>query len=129
MVPGLLSAGSKSSSKRPVTPSSAPPQVVPCRLPPGGSRQGCAIPCATGSDTVMVITDQTEIRQGDCVVVEEVGDTANLRPHGRHRMRSGLRHGGPAIAGQLSSRRLPVPECQAAAGRGIHRGTAGSGQA
>ena len=46
-----------------------------------GSRQGMRYTVrATGSDTVIqVITDQTEIRQGDCVVVEEVGDTANLR--------------------------------------------------
>lgn len=28
---------------------------------------------------VRVITDQTEVRIGDCVLVEEVGDTANIR--------------------------------------------------
>jgi outer membrane lipoprotein SlyB len=32
-----------------------------------------------GSRSIQVVSDQTEIRQGDCVVVEEVNDQANVR--------------------------------------------------
>ncbi|MGB1139292.1 MAG: hypothetical protein ACPG1A_00250, partial [Halioglobus sp.] len=33
----------------------------------------------SAGSAVQVITDQTEVRIGDCVLVEEVGDTANIR--------------------------------------------------
>lgn len=33
----------------------------------------------TGGSMIQVITDQTEVRIGDCVLVEETGDNANVR--------------------------------------------------
>ncbi|MCB1854838.1 MAG: hypothetical protein KDI05_08180 [Halieaceae bacterium] len=78
---GLLSAGGKSSSKKARNTIVGAAAGGALSASAQGSRQGMRYTVrATGSDTVIqVITDQTEIRQGDCVVVEEVGDTANLR--------------------------------------------------
>lgn len=45
-----------------------------------GSRYGMSYTVRTGEGSaIRVITDQTEIRVGDCVTVEEAGGTANVR--------------------------------------------------
>jgi len=78
---GLLSAGGKSSSKKARNTIIGAAAGGALSSSAQGSRQGMRYTVrATGSGTtIAVISDQTEIRQGDCVVVEEVGGTANLR--------------------------------------------------
>jgi len=45
-----------------------------------GDRNAVAYTVSTsGGSSIRVITDQTEIRVGDCVIVEETGSTANVR--------------------------------------------------
>lgn len=45
-----------------------------------GDRNAVAYTVSTGDgSSIRVITDQTEIRIGDCVIVEETGSTANVR--------------------------------------------------
>jgi hypothetical protein len=45
-----------------------------------GSQNGVAYTVRTGDgSSIRVITDQTEIRIGDCVAVEETGSTTNVR--------------------------------------------------
>lgn len=77
---GLLSAGGKSSSKKArntIIGAAAGGAVASSSQ---GSRYGVAYTIRTGDGTASrVITDQTEIRMGDCVVVEEAGGTANVR--------------------------------------------------
>jgi hypothetical protein len=78
---GLLSAGGKSSSKKARNTIVGAAAGGALTASAQGSRQGMRYTVrAVGSDTsIQVITDQTEIRKGDCVVVEEIADTANLR--------------------------------------------------
>ena len=78
---GLLSAGGKSSSKKARNTIIGAAAGGALTAGAQGSRQGMRYTVrATGNGaTIQLITDQTEIRQGDCVVVEETGDTANLR--------------------------------------------------
>ncbi len=78
---GLLSAGGKSSSKKARNTIIGAAAGGALSSSAQGSRQGMRYTVrATGSGTtIQVISDQTEIRQGDCVAVEEVGGTANLR--------------------------------------------------
>lgn len=77
---GLASASGKSSSKK------ARNAII------GGAATGAVAGAAQGSQkgklyavdlgssgTLQVVSDQREIRQGDCVAVEKVGDTANVR--------------------------------------------------
>jgi len=77
---GLLSAGGKSSSKKArntIIGAGAGGAIAGSAQ---GSRNGVAYTVRTGEgSTIRVITDQTEIRIGDCVVVEEAGSTANVR--------------------------------------------------
>ena len=77
---GLLSAGGKSSSKKArntIIGAAAGGAVASSAQ---GSRYGVAYTIRTGDGTATrVITDQTEIRMGDCVIVEEAGGTANVR--------------------------------------------------
>lgn len=45
-----------------------------------GSNKGVMYQVQVGSgDTIQVVSDQLEIRTGDCVAVEKAGDTANVR--------------------------------------------------
>ena len=77
---GLLSAGGKSSSKKArnaIIGAGAGGAMTGLAQ---GSRDGVAYTVRTGEgSTIRVITDQTEIRIGDCVIVEETGSTANVR--------------------------------------------------
>lgn len=77
---GLLSAGGKSSGKKArntIIGAAAGGAIAGSAQ---GSRYGMAYSVRTGEGTVIrVISDQTEVRTGDCVVVEEAGGTANLR--------------------------------------------------
>lgn len=77
---GLLSAGGKSTSKK------ARNSIIGAAAGAGvanaaqGNRNGVAYTVRTGDgSSIRVVTDQTEIRMGDCVAVEENGSTANVR--------------------------------------------------
>jgi hypothetical protein len=77
---GLLSASGKSTSKK------ARNSIIGAAAGAGvasaaqGSRDGMAYTVRTSEgSSIRVVTDQTEIRAGDCVAVEESGSTANIR--------------------------------------------------
>jgi outer membrane lipoprotein SlyB len=77
---GLLSAGGKSSSKKARNTIIGAGAGGALAGAAQGSRDGVAYTVRTGEgSTIRVVTDQTEIRIGDCVVVEETGSTANVR--------------------------------------------------
>jgi outer membrane lipoprotein SlyB len=77
---GLLSAGGKSSSKKARNTIIGAGAGGVLASSAQGSRNGVAYTVRTGEgSSIRVITDQTEIRIGDCVVVEESGSTANVR--------------------------------------------------
>jgi len=77
---GLLSAGGKSSSKKARNTIIGAGAGGALASASQGSRNGVAYTIRTGEgSSIRVITDQTQIRIGDCVTVEEVGSTANVR--------------------------------------------------
>ena len=77
---GLLSAGGKSSSKKARNTIIGAGAGGALASSAQGSRNGVAYTVRTGEgSSIRVVTDQTEIRIGDCVVVEESGATANVR--------------------------------------------------
>ena len=52
---------------------------VPLRVLPKEAEKGMLYQVDVGSGIVQVVSDQREIRPGDCVAVEKAGDTANVR--------------------------------------------------
>ena len=77
---GLLSASGKSSSKKVRNSIIGAAGGAMIAGSAQGSRYGMAYTVRTGEGSaIRVITDQTEIRIGDCVTVEEVSGTANVR--------------------------------------------------
>lgn len=77
---GLLSASGKSSSKK--ARNAIIGGIAGSAIASGaqGSTRGMLYEVDLGSaGLVQVVTDQREIRTGDCVAVEKAGDTANLR--------------------------------------------------
>lgn len=77
---GLLSASGKSTSKKArnsIIGAAAGGAVANAAQ---GNRNGVAYTVRTGEgSSIRIVTDQTEIRVGDCVAVEESGSTANIR--------------------------------------------------
>ena len=76
---GLLSAGGKSSStqaRNAIIGAAAGGVIAGASQ---GSRSATRYTVRTGSSNVTIVSDQTEIRVGDCVAVEESGSTANIR--------------------------------------------------
>ena len=77
---GIASAGGKSSGKKArnaIIGSVAGAAIAGAAQ---GSQQGMLYEVSVGpGGVVQVVTDQREIRPGDCVAVEKAGDTANLR--------------------------------------------------
>jgi hypothetical protein len=77
---GLMSASGKSSGKKARNTIIGAGAGGALSSSSQGSRFGMAYTVRTGEGSaIRVITDQTEIRIGDCVVVEEAGGTANVR--------------------------------------------------
>ncbi len=77
---GLLSAKGKSSSKK--ARNAIIGGIAGSAIASGaqGSTRGMLYEVDLGSaGLIQVVTDQREIRSGDCVAVEKAGDTANLR--------------------------------------------------
>lgn len=76
---GLLSAGGKSSStkaRNAIIGAAAGGVIAGASQ---GSRSATRYTVRTASSNVTIVSDQTEIRVGDCVAVEESGSTANIR--------------------------------------------------
>lgn len=76
---GLASAGGKSSSKKArnaLVGATAGGAVAGASQ---GSQKGMLYDIDTGTGRIQVVSDQREIRNGDCVAVEQAGDTANVR--------------------------------------------------
>ena len=77
---GLLSAGGKSSSRKARNTIVGATAGGALSSSAQGSRQGMAYTVrAVNGGSVRIVTDQTEVRVGDCVTVEESGKTANIR--------------------------------------------------
>jgi outer membrane lipoprotein SlyB len=77
---GLLSAGGKSTSKKARNSIIGATAGGALANASQGNRNGMAYTVRTGDgSSIRVVTDQTEIRVGDCVAVEENGSTANVR--------------------------------------------------
>ena len=77
---GLLSAGGKSSSKKARNTIVGAAAGGALSGAAQGDRSGMAYTVRTGTgSTIRVVTNQTEVQVGDCVVVEEVNNTANIR--------------------------------------------------
>lgn len=76
---GLLSASGKSSGKKvrnTILGTMAGGAIAGASQ---GSTNGMVYDVDIGNGMVQVVTDQREIRPGDCVAIEKAGDTANLR--------------------------------------------------
>jgi hypothetical protein len=77
---GLISASGKSSSKKArnaIVGAAAGGSIAGAAQ---GSQKGALYRVDTGGGTIVqVVSDQREIRVGDCVAVERAGDTANIR--------------------------------------------------
>ncbi len=77
---GLASAGGKSSSKKArnaLVGAAAGGAIAGAAQ---GSQKGMLYQVEVGSgEIIQVVSDQREIRSGDCVAVEKSGDTANIR--------------------------------------------------
>lgn len=77
---GLLSAGGKSSGKKARNTIIGAAAGGALSGAAQGDRSGMAYTVRTGTgSTIRVITNQTEVQVGDCVLVEEVNNTANIR--------------------------------------------------
>jgi hypothetical protein len=76
---GLASASGKSSGKKArnaIVGAAATGAVAGAAQ---GSQKGALYEVDVGSGVVQLVSDQREIRTGDCVAVEKAGDTANIR--------------------------------------------------
>jgi hypothetical protein len=77
---GLASASGKSSAKKArnaIVGAAATGAVAGAAQ---GSQKGMMYQVSVGAgDMIQIVSDQREIRQGDCVAVEKAGDTANIR--------------------------------------------------
>jgi outer membrane lipoprotein SlyB len=109
---GLASAGGKSSGKK------ARNSII--GMAAGGAIAGAAQGSQRGmlydvnagaSGRIQVVSDQREIRNGDCVSVERAGDTANIR-----RVSSAYcdKANEPAVRAVANSARTEAEECAAA---------------
>ena len=77
---GLLSGGGKSDKKKARNALIGAGAGAAVANRSQGSRRAANYTVRTGENSVIrVVTDQTEIRIGDCVIVEESGKTANVR--------------------------------------------------
>lgn len=109
---GLASAGGKSSSKKArnaIVGATAGGAVAGASQ---GSQKGMMYQVELGAGSVMqVVSDQREIRQGDCVAVEKAGDTANIRRVSASYCEKGNEAAVQAVA---SEARKDAEECAAA---------------
>jgi hypothetical protein len=76
---GLMSAGSKSSGKKARNAIIGAAAGGAVAAGSQGSRKGMLYDVEIGTGKMQVVSDQREIRGGDCVAVEKAGETANVR--------------------------------------------------
>jgi hypothetical protein len=76
---GLASASGKSSGKKARNAIVGAAAAGAIAGAAEGSQKGMLYQIDVGSGVVQVVSDQREIRPGDCVAVEKAGDTANVR--------------------------------------------------
>jgi hypothetical protein len=76
---GLMSAGSKSSGKKARNAIIGAAAGGAVAAGSQGSRKGMLYDVEIGTGRMQVVSDQREIRGGDCVAVEKAGETANVR--------------------------------------------------
>ena len=109
---GLASAGGKSSSKKArnaIVGAAAGSAIAGGAQ---GSQKGALYQIDIGSGGVMeVVSDQREIRSGDCVAVEKAGDTANIRRVAAAYCEKANEAAVKAVAGEA---RQDAEECAAA---------------
>jgi hypothetical protein len=109
---GLASAGGKSSSKKArnaIVGATAGSAVAGASQ---GSQKGMMYQVEVGAGSVLqVVSDQREIRPGDCVAVEKAGDTANIRRVSASYCEKGNETAVQAVA---SEARKDAEECAAA---------------
>jgi hypothetical protein len=109
---GLASAGGKSSSKKArnaIVGATAGSAVAGASQ---GSQKGMMYQVEVGAGSVVqVVSDQREIRPGDCVAVEKAGDTANIRRVSASYCEKGNEAAVQAVA---SEARKDAEECAAA---------------
>jgi hypothetical protein len=109
---GLASSGGKSSSKKArntIIGAAAGGAIAGASQ---GSQKGMLYDVDIGSGARMqVVSDQREIRSGDCVAVEQAGDTANIR-----RVSAGFcdKASASAVQSVASEARKDAEECSAA---------------
>jgi len=118
---GLLSASGKSSSKKvrnTILGTMAGGAIAGAAQ---GSTNGMVYDVDIGNGMVQVVTDQLEIRPGDCVAVEKAGDTANLR---RVSMAYCNPDNAAAVASVAKESREEAEECLAAKRQLVEAGDA-----
>ena len=108
---GLASAGGKSSKKKArnaIIGAGAGGAIAGASQ---GSQKGMLYDVDTGTGRIQVVSDQREIRNGDCVAVEQAGDTANLR-----RVSAGYcdKASAPAVQAVAGEAQKDAEECAAA---------------
>lgn len=109
---GLASAGGKSSSKKArnaIVGAAAGSAVAGSSQ---GSQKGMMYQVEVGAGSMLqIVSDQREIRPGDCVAVEKAGDTANIRRVSTSYCEKGNETAVQAVA---SEARKDAEECAAA---------------
>lgn len=109
---GIASASGKSSAKKArnaIVGAAATGAVAGAAQ---GSQKGALYRVDMGSgDVVQVVSDQREIRSGDCVAVEKAGDTANIRRVSAAYCEKGNE---AAVKSVASEARKDAEECSAA---------------
>ncbi len=108
---GLASAGGKSSKKKArnaIIGAGAGGAIAGASQ---GSQKGMLYDVDIGTARIQVVSDQREIRNGDCVAVEQAGDTANLR-----RVSAGYcdKASAPAVQAVAGEAQKDAEECAAA---------------
>ena len=76
---GLASAGGKSSGKKATNALIGAAAGGAIAGTSQGSQKGMLYDVDIGTGKIQVVSDQREIRSGDCVAVEQTGNTANVR--------------------------------------------------
>jgi len=109
---GLASAGGKSSTRKArnaLVGAAAGGAIAGASQ---GSQKGALYQVEVGSgEVIQIVSDQREIRAGDCVAVEKSGDTANIRRVSASYCDKGNEAAVKAVAGEA---RKDAEECAAA---------------
>lgn len=109
---GLLSAGGKSSGKKARNTIIGATATGAVASAAQGNQKGMMYQVdVAGGGAVQIVSDQRDIRRGDCVAVEKAGDTANIR-----RVSAGYcdKANGAAVNAVANEARKDAEECASA---------------